>query len=275
MFRKTISLTSLLSFLITLFTSVVLYITPHGRVAYWSDWTFLGLSKTQWGDIHITVGLLFCIVSLLHIFLNWKPITAYLKNRAREMVVLTTPMVFSMILVIAVTAGTLLHIQPMQAVLDFGESIKEKQTATLGNPPYGHAELSPLRVFCAHMGFDLAESLDTLKKAGYTKKLNASAKLVDIAHANGVTPQHVYLALRNAFSGDDIFRALPPKAPEGTGKLTLQTLGSAYSLPMEEMIGRLSKAGLEATPEMTLKQIAQKHNTSPKKVYEILRGNNQ
>lgn len=275
MFRKIISLTSLLSFLITLFTSVVLYITPHGRVAYWSDWTFLGLDKTQWGDIHITVGLLFCITSLLHIWLNWKPITAYMKNRAREMVVLTTPMVFSLILVIAVTAGTLMHVQPMQAVLDFGETIKEDQTATLGNPPYGHAELSPLRVFCAHMGFDLDQSMDILKKTGYTEKLDPSTKLVELAHANGVTPQHIYLALRDSFSGGDVFKSLPPTAPEGTGKMTLEALAEAYGLPMHEVLRRLTVAGMEATPEMTLKQIAQKYTTSPKKVFETLRGDNR
>lgn len=275
MFRKITSLTSLLSFIITLFTSVVLYITPHGRVAYWADWSFLGLDKTQWGDIHITVGLLFCIASLLHIWLNWKPIMAYMKNRARELVVMTTPMIFSLFLVAVVTAGTLMHVQPMQAVLDFGETIKENQTATLGNPPYGHAELSPLRVFCAHMGFDLGQSMEILKNTGYTEKLDPSTKLVDLAHANGVTPQHVYLALRDAFSGGDAFKALPPSAPEGTGKMTLQALGTAYDLPMQEMLRRLTVAGLEATPEMTLKQIAQKYATSPKKVFETLRGDSQ
>lgn len=47
--RKITSLTGLLSFLITLLTSVILYVVPEGRVAYWADWHLLGLTKTQWG----------------------------------------------------------------------------------------------------------------------------------------------------------------------------------------------------------------------------------
>lgn len=39
--RKTTSLTMLLSFILLLVTPIILYIIPHGRVAYWSDWHML------------------------------------------------------------------------------------------------------------------------------------------------------------------------------------------------------------------------------------------
>lgn len=59
--RKITSLTATLSFVLTVVTSIILYIVPHGRVAYWSDWRMWGLNKTQWGDIHINMGLLFLL----------------------------------------------------------------------------------------------------------------------------------------------------------------------------------------------------------------------
>lgn len=55
--RKITSLTAFLSFFMMLLTSVVLYLTPQGRVAYWADWRLLGLSKEQWGAIHILIVL--------------------------------------------------------------------------------------------------------------------------------------------------------------------------------------------------------------------------
>lgn len=49
-------------------------------MAYWADWRMGGLSKTQWGDIHINVGLLFLLALGLHIYYNWKPLMANLKT---------------------------------------------------------------------------------------------------------------------------------------------------------------------------------------------------
>mgnify|MGYP000181594178 CR=1 FL=1 len=36
--RKIASLTALLSFVVVIVTSIVLYIVPQGRIAYWADW---------------------------------------------------------------------------------------------------------------------------------------------------------------------------------------------------------------------------------------------
>ena len=87
--RKITSLTALLAFVGMVVTSLVLYIGPQGRVAYWADWTLLGLDKTQWGDLHINMGLVFLLSILLHIYYNWKAILAYLKDKARHVKVFT------------------------------------------------------------------------------------------------------------------------------------------------------------------------------------------
>jgi len=59
--RRITSLTALLSFSFMILTAIILYIVPPGRVAYWSDWHPWGLSKTQWSNIHIILGLLLLI----------------------------------------------------------------------------------------------------------------------------------------------------------------------------------------------------------------------
>ena len=68
--RKISSLTATLSFILMLPTAIILYIVPQGRIAYWADWHLWGLTKTQWGAIHINLGLLFLITLSLHIYYN-------------------------------------------------------------------------------------------------------------------------------------------------------------------------------------------------------------
>ena len=146
---------------------MILYIVPEGRVAYWADWHLLGLTKTQWGDVHTAVGTLFLLFLLLHIWLNWKPLMNYLKNRRREMVVMTAPMVIAFILVFVVFAGTLAGLPPMSTLLDYGARIKADAAEVYGNPPYGHAETSPLKKFCGFLGLDVNVALSTLRAAGF------------------------------------------------------------------------------------------------------------
>lgn len=270
MLRKIISLTSLLSFLVMLFTSVVLYIVPQGRVAYWADWHFLGLTKTQWGDIHITVGTLFLTALVLHVWINWKPLMAYMKNKARETVVMTAPMIVSVLLTVFVLAGTLFGLPPMQQILDFGSQIKEDAIATYGNPPYGHAELSPLKKFCGFLGFDAGEALAALKEKGYGTDVTLETPIADIASNKGVSPQQVLDDIRRSLGGDP-FESLPASPPEGTGRLKLADICKSFGLPLDEAVARLSKRSIKAEPGMSMKLIAEKNGMSPREVYAALR----
>ena len=103
--RKITSLTAALSFLLMVLTSIILYIVPQGRVAYWADWRLWGLSKTDWGNIHINLGFLFLISLTLHIYYNWKPITSYLKNKARQMKVFTPDFNVALVVTVGMTAS--------------------------------------------------------------------------------------------------------------------------------------------------------------------------
>lgn len=101
--RKITSLTALLAFLVMLLTSVVLYVVPQGRVAYWADWRLWGLTKTDWGNLHIVLGFLFLITLGLHIYDNWKPMISYLKNKLKQIKVFTPE--FNIALAITVLDG--------------------------------------------------------------------------------------------------------------------------------------------------------------------------
>jgi hypothetical protein len=65
--RRIVSLSMMLSIVGMLVSSIILYIVPQGRIAYWSGWTLLGLSKSQWGAIHTNLGFLMLVSGSFHI----------------------------------------------------------------------------------------------------------------------------------------------------------------------------------------------------------------
>ena len=61
-------------------TGIGLYLAPAGRIARETNWTFLGLDRHTLGDVHTYFGLVMLGVGVLHLALNWKPLTSLLKT---------------------------------------------------------------------------------------------------------------------------------------------------------------------------------------------------
>jgi len=194
--RKITSLTALLSFLTLISTSTILYIAPHGRIAYWSDWRLWGMTKTEWGNIHINIGVLFLITIFLHIYYNWKPILSYLKNKSKQLKIFTKDFNAAIIITIFFAVGTYFEMPPLIWILDISESIKDSAAQKYGEPPYGHAELSTLKIFTSKMGIDLEKSLEQLRINGI-KYENEKQTLQDVSKLNKITPQQIYLAMQH------------------------------------------------------------------------------
>ncbi len=199
-FRKITSLTTLLSFISLLLTSLVLYIAPKGRVAYWVGWRLWGLSKTEWTNLHINIGLLFAIAIVFHVFYNWKPILVYLKDKSKKLKVFTKDFNIALVVTVLVVLGTYFQIPPLSSVIQLGDKITMDANARYGEPPYGHAELSTLKTFAKKTGLDLKECINRIKEKGLRFK-NENQKIMDIAKANNLTPQQLYLLIKGVSGG--------------------------------------------------------------------------
>ena len=116
--KKITSLVMLWSMIMMTYTGIVLYIAPHGRVAYWTNWELFGWSKDQFAEIHTTFMVLFIVTTLLHIYYNWKPLTSYMKNQAKAFVFFTKEMVVALSIVLLFLIGTLYTIVPFSTFLD-------------------------------------------------------------------------------------------------------------------------------------------------------------
>ena len=123
--KKITSLSLGFSFLIMSYTGVILYIAPHGRIARWLDWHFLGLDKTQYQEVHTTSMIIFLVFGILHIYYNWKPVVSYLRDVNKKISFTKKEFIIALLLNAVFVIGTLFSIQPIQGILDFGETVKE------------------------------------------------------------------------------------------------------------------------------------------------------
>jgi hypothetical protein len=272
--RKITSLTAGLAFIVMLVTSIILYIVPQGRVAYWADWKLWGLTKTDWGNIHINIGLLFLVALFFHIYYNWRPLINYLKDKTKAIKVFTPEFNAALIITVAFFIGTNLMLPPFSWVMALNDFFKDSGAAKYGEPPYGHAELSSLKTFAKKMNLDLNKSLTLLKEAGYPVE-DGSATLQAIGKRYHIAPQQVYESIQAAeiVSGQESEEnpILPESPPPGTGNLTLADFCTQYNLNIKTVTRELKGQKVTASAELTLKQIAEQNQKSPIDLYEIIK----
>jgi hypothetical protein len=280
--RKITSMTMLVSLVLLLLNSIVLYIVPEGRVAYWADWHLVGLTKTEWGDQHVTVGVLFLIASVLHMFFNWSAIKAYMKNKARELKVFTGSFNIAVLITLLVAVGTYYQIPPMSTILALGESIKADGSKKYGEPPYGHAELSSLQLFAKKEQLDADKAVELMKAAGL-KVEGSKETLKTIARNNSLTPQQLYEIIKPAkleaktAKVEEGAVAIPatesfPDLPRpGFGKRSLAEVCVELGLNQDTIVAGLNAMGLKCDSSMTIKDISGQNGKEPMEIFEAIR----
>ncbi|BBO90594.1 DUF4405 domain-containing protein [Desulfosarcina ovata] len=269
--RKITSLTATLSFIVVVVTSIILYIVPQGRVAYWADWRLWGLSKEQWGEIHINVGLLFLLALILHIYYNWKPLMAYLKDKRRQMKIFTPAFNVALAICAVTVAGTLFMVPPFSWVLNLNGAFKDAGAEKYGEPPYGHAELSTIQSFAKKVELDPQTALQRLQAAGY-QVTDGSETLLELATRNQTTPKALYAAMR---PDDEPVPAegkgMPDSPPPGTGRLSLADICSTYGLDPQAILAALKTKNISADASESLRDIAKRYGMGPVDLYEMVR----
>ncbi len=263
--KKITSLSLGLSFLIMSFTGIMLFLCPHGRVAYWSDWRLFGLSKTQYGELHTTSMIMFVFFGILHIYYNWKPIVNYLKGADRKISFTKKEFVVALGLNLIFITGTLFALQPFKGFLDFEENLKDNWTKQYGEPPFGHAEETKLKVFCKKLNIDLNKAKEILKSKNIL--FEESETLKTIAKNNNTTPNDIYQLIKNASpksNSEDI--------PSGLGRKSLKELSDTGKIDLKNSIKLLKTKGLsDISPDSKIRNIADELGLTPVDVYKMLK----
>jgi hypothetical protein len=262
-----------MSFCFLALTGVVLYTVPHGRVAYWADWRLWNLAKEEWESIHMNMPLLFLIASGFHIYYNWKPILAYLRNRARKLVIFSREFTVALGVAAVFVLSTYFAIPPFNNVIEISEKIKDRHERVYGSPPYGHAELSSLETFCKKMHLDLDRSMEILAQNNITAT-SEKQTLKEMARVNGLSPQQIYLLMKD---GKKIANSLPSDGlagepvPSGMGRKTLAQVAKEYDLDIKAGLIKLRGHNVQATQDMTFQEIAEAEGMAPIDVLEMMK----
>lgn len=271
--RKITSMTMLLSLIVLAINSIILYVVPEGRIAYWADWKFLGLTKGDWGAQHTTVGVLFLIAGILHIYYNWKPMVAYMKNKARNIKVFTGSFNVALVVTAIFVVGTYYHIPPMSTILDISESVKDSATVKYGEPPYGHAESSSLKMFTKRENLDLDKSIALLKEKGIAVT-GPQDTLKNLAHQANTSPQHIFEMIKPAVMTEEVTKkdsgGFPDAPVSGWGKKKLSDACDEYGLDLSYIIEELGEKGVVAQADMKIKEIATANDLEPMGLFEAI-----
>ena len=270
--RKITSLTLAVAGFIELVTSVVLYCLPSGRVAYWTDYHLLGLTKTQWGNMHIAVGFLLLVLAAVHLYYNWRPLLAYLKNKAKGFTFFNKSFAAALFISLYVALGSLYNLPPMNYILQLGEQVTEAANKKYGEPPYGHAELSSLKMFCRKMDIDVELAKKRLADAGI--RMNGKEEsILAIARHNGRSPQQLFDLFKNAARLPEAGKGtlFPDSPPPGFGNQSLVDVCRRYALPVDEVMEKLRQKGFAARGEETIREISGRNVGSPMAIFELLK----
>ena len=277
--RAFTSLCSLVSFILLCITGIILFTEPHGRVAYWTKWNFVGLEKDQWGNIHIYSGLLFLVAGAFHLYYNWKPLVKYLSAKIETALRYKRELVISSLIFLWVLASGIWSLPPLSYVTDFGETIKNSWVTSPGlEPPFGHAELVSLKTFCKKQRIPLDQAMAELRKAGF--KLNNPDDILDeIASSKGTSGMEVYEVIKKLEPKPEVLKPGAAWTPEkieetfagtGVGRKTIGQIIKDHGLDHKTTHQKLKDRGIKAKDDDKIKELADRHDSTPIKILTII-----
>ncbi len=278
--RAFISSTAGFSFLGMCVTGIILFVVPPGRIANWTGWTIFGLTKHQWIGLHIWLSAVFMAAALLHIYLNWRPMVSYLKNRTSHSFAFRTEWISAMLICGVVTIGTLAGITPFSSLLVWNEAIKHRWDDSGRRAPVAHAELLTLAELAEQVdGVDLEKIMANLIARGI--QVESPERVVgDLAVVYDMTPHQLYtIAVGETNTGraggsgagrHGQGSGQEHGAGQGIGRMTLKQYCAENGLDLNVAMEKLNQAGLEPAAEMTIRGIADAAGIHPSEVRGLL-----
>ena len=255
--------------LVLVVTGGVLYASPQGRVAHWTDWTVWGLDKEEWGAVHVLTALAFLIAGGFHIYFNWATFVSYFKMRFQAGFNLKREFVVATGLTVLVVAGTILNVPPFSLVVAWSDDIKDYWKAKAIVLPYAHAEESTLADFCTKTGVPVNETVTQLQAKGYEIP-DTSMTLGDLARLNDTSPSTMFSGLLGGTADEASQPSVGTGA--GLGRKTLEQVSGEFGVDVEDVLAALRSHDIEAKADLTLKEAAEDAGTTPGEVLDIISG---
>jgi hypothetical protein len=202
----------------------------------------------------------------------------YFKDKVRRRIKLRRELSISLVLSVWIIVCAIWPFPPMSYLLDLNSWIKEVWVEEDDyEPPFGHAELMTLRVFCKKMEIDLGEAVRELKANGI--EFNSDQQtLEEIGDSNDISPMNLYLLIKKFEPGPNTGKLETYTAESvevefsgtGIGNRRLRYVCENVGLESDTALIRLKAAGISGTLDETIKSIAESSDTQPIEIIKIL-----
>lgn len=306
--RGFISLLTGFSLAVMTVTGIVLYFVPQGRIASWTNWQILRLTRTDWVNIHTTSSILFAVCAGYHLYLNWKVFFNYVVNKLSGTLSLKKEQAAATVIILFVVFGTIYYLPPLNYVVQFSDYLKASWVKSKEQePPFGHAEQLSLKVLAKRTNIDVEMAVAELRDRGILIDSDGQT-LEQVARKNGVSPMAIYaiMMLHSKKETPSIERAglgegqggvkgnegrRSTKEPgmrsaqerqgytpemieeqltgKSIGKKTIEELCSEFHVKTAEARKRLKTKGIDVKDGETLKEAATRHQTTPIQIAKI------
>lgn len=292
------SLLTTFSFVVMSLSGILLFVVPQGRIAEWTEWQMLGLSKSQWGDIHITTSLMFLAAGAYHIVLNWRILVGYFTTKREKSLMMQRELAIAGVVTVFCIAGAVYQVPPLSYVLTLNNTIKQAWIVDKDHePPMGHAELLTMPSFTKKLQMDMPQVTTVLQSNGIT--FTDTESLAVIAKKHGTSPVRLYQLIKSlegsatarvavdAASAAAVKASLQTAAPagqpvytdelvdekfdgRGMGRKTLVMLSKEIGFDLAEAKKKLAARNLSMKDDDTLKDAATKAGTAPMEILKVI-----
>jgi Domain of unknown function (DUF4405) len=270
-------------------SGAILFLAPPGRVANWTGWNIWGLTKHDWGSVHITFSAVFLLAAVLHLIFNWRPMVGYFKDRLTRRIGFRREWALALACGGFIFVGTRANWVPFSWLVAASEDLRMSWDKPQERAPIPHAELLSLAELARQAGVDFLLATNRLVSRGFTN-LAAETVVAALAAQHHVTAQEVYGFMTDAARGrgrgaggagreggtNEVSSASAGghQGGGGMGWKTLKEYCEAEKLDLTATLARLHEKGLKAEPTQTLREIAVNNGYQrPYEIVEFLRGN--
>lgn len=246
-------------------SGAILFLSPPGRVANWSDWRMLRLTKHDWSGLHVWFGVVFLGAAIFHVIFNFRPLANYFKDRLTRRVGFRREWVVAVGLCGVVFAGTRTGVPPFSTFLAFNERIKKSWEDSRSAAPIPHAELLPLKELAGKAEVPWETALQRLADKN-VKGATPEIVVAELAFQNDLSARRIY----------EILQGVPTRGwggGGGPGRMTLTEFCESRNIDVKEAQERLEAGGIKLTPGQGLRDIALDNGYErPTEIMEIIEG---
>lgn len=191
-----ISIGLLFSFIVMVFSGIILYVAPEGSLSRWIGWDVLNLTKKQWEHQHTIFSYVFILFSVFHIFkINWSLLLTYLSPEKISFLYLKEILI-ALIIIIFVFTGTLTNLQPFRYVISLGNDISDSFAKDVIMPNIADAEKLSLDNFALKV-FDIPyEDLEKILIEMKFVNMSNDIKVIDFCNYNNIDPQDLFIIIK-------------------------------------------------------------------------------